>query len=192
MVTRSDAKNPEGVLAEALTLSGFSTLLALRPESRSPSEVSQSPLGHSESDLELPPSRLRHHRTPESRWASQRAEEISRLSPLLRDRFDRLIFRAPNLANMADREKITGLGRLLARVAREHHEATGGAPDHWAEWYADRLQGEIDPWVGFEPTVAQIEGWLGDADERFREENPEVRWPFFYAELILVSHSRDS
>ena len=28
---RRDAKNPEGVLAEALTLSGFSTLLALQP-----------------------------------------------------------------------------------------------------------------------------------------------------------------
>ena len=27
----TDAKNPEGVLAEALTLSGFSTLLALQP-----------------------------------------------------------------------------------------------------------------------------------------------------------------
>lgn len=93
---------------------------------------------------------------------------------------------------MADREKVTGLGRLLAQVAREHHEATGGAPDHWSEWYADRLRGEIDSWVGFEPTVARIDGWLRDADERYRAENPEVRWPFFYAELILDSHSQDS
>ena len=65
---------------------------------------------------------------------------------------------------MADREKITALGRLLARVAREHHDATGGAPSDWAEWYADRLRGEIDSWVGFEPPVAQIESWLQDAD----------------------------
>jgi hypothetical protein len=93
---------------------------------------------------------------------------------------------------MADREKITGLARVLARVAREHHEATGGAPDRWAEWYADRLRGEIDPWVGFEPTVAQIEGWLRDVEERFREENPQVRWPSFYAELILDAHGRES
>jgi hypothetical protein len=77
-------------------------------------------------------------------------------------------------------------------VAREHHDATGGAPSDWAEWYADRLRGEIDSWVGFEPPVAQIESWLQDADVRYRQENPEVLWPFFYAELILDSHSRDS
>jgi hypothetical protein len=90
---------------------------------------------------------------------------------------------------VADRDKITALGRLLGRVAREHHEATGGAADRWAEWYADRLHGEIGDHLDFEPTVAQITEWLRLADERYRDENPEIRWPFFYAELILESHT---
>jgi hypothetical protein len=88
---------------------------------------------------------------------------------------------------MADRDQVTGLGRLLGAVATQHHEETGGDGDRWAEWYADRLVGEIDSFVGFDPTVEQIVGWLRRADEKYRAEEPETRWPFFYAELILDS-----
>ena len=88
---------------------------------------------------------------------------------------------------MADRDKVTQLGRLLGAVARDHHDATGGENPHWARWYAARLEGEIDPFLGFSPGADQIEEWLTKADERHRAEAPEARWPFFYAELILDS-----
>ena len=93
---------------------------------------------------------------------------------------------------MADRDKVTELGRLLGKVATEHHEATGGASTRWAEWYAARLHGEIDSYVGFEPSVADITEWLGSADEEYREAEPDIPWPYFYAELILDSKARDS
>ncbi len=93
----------------------------------------------------------------------------------------------PNLSQMTDREKVTRLGRLLADVAREHHEATGGENSEWARWYAARLVGQIDSLVGFSPEMQQIREWLEEADERHRAEAPEARWPFYYAELILDS-----
>ncbi|MGH8871207.1 MAG: hypothetical protein ACRDWS_04455 [Acidimicrobiia bacterium] len=92
---------------------------------------------------------------------------------------------------MADRDKVTQLGRLLGAVARDHHEATGGESPRWAEWYAARLRGDIDSFVGFEPTADQIAGWLRQADEMYRAEKPEKPWPYFYAELILDSMAVD-
>jgi hypothetical protein len=89
---------------------------------------------------------------------------------------------------MADPDRVTQLGRLLGAVARDHHEAHGAGPaPHWAEWYAARLQPEIGSFVGFEPSVEEITGWLLEADARYKAEAPETRWPFFYAELILDS-----
>lgn len=93
---------------------------------------------------------------------------------------------------MADRDKVTELGRLLGAVATEHHEATGGVSTRWAEWYAARLQGEIDSYVGFEPSADDITEWLRAADEKYRESEPDIPWPYFYAELILDSMARDS
>lgn len=86
---------------------------------------------------------------------------------------------------MADPETVTRLGRLLGAVARDHHEATGGENPRWAGWYAERLQGQIDPLIGSSPEVGQIEDWLIEADRRYRSEAPEIRWPFFYATLII-------
>ncbi len=88
---------------------------------------------------------------------------------------------------MADRDQVTRLGRLFGAVARDHHEVTGGENPEWARWYASRLEGEIDPLVGFSPGVDQIEEWLIRADEKHRAEAPEAKWPFYYAELILDS-----
>jgi hypothetical protein len=91
---------------------------------------------------------------------------------------------------MADQESITQLGRLLGAAARDHHEVHGGEPaPEWADWYAGWLKGKIDPFVGFEPTVDQITQWLQDADRRYRSEEPEVKWPYFYAEQILDSYA---
>jgi hypothetical protein len=89
---------------------------------------------------------------------------------------------------MADQDTITQLGRLLGAAARAHHEAHGDGPaPDWAKWYAVRLEGDIDTYLGFEATAEQIAGWLVEADRRFRSEEPETRWPYFYAELILDS-----
>lgn len=93
-----------------------------------------------------------------------------------------------SLSNMADRDKVTQLGRLLGAVADKHHEAHGGGPSPgWADWYAVRLQGEIGSFVGYEPTVDEITGWLREADEKYRAEELDTPWPYFYAELILDS-----
>ena len=86
---------------------------------------------------------------------------------------------------MAEPEKVTKLGRLLAATARAHHDETGGANDQWAAWYAARLTGDIDSHVGFSPSVDIVEDWLTVAHERHQAEAPESRWPFYYAELIL-------
>jgi hypothetical protein len=89
---------------------------------------------------------------------------------------------------MADQDRIRQLGRLLGAAARDHHEAHGGGPaPDWARWYAARIDGEIDEHVGFQPTVDQIAAWLTEADRRYRSEQPEIKWPYFYAELILDS-----
>jgi hypothetical protein len=86
---------------------------------------------------------------------------------------------------MADRDSVTQLGRLLGAVARAHHEETGGVNEHWAEWYASRLVGEIDSHVGFSPSLDKVREWLTGAHEKYRAEASEARWPFYYAELIL-------
>jgi hypothetical protein len=89
---------------------------------------------------------------------------------------------------MADQDQIRQLGRLLGAAARDHHEAHGAGPaPQWAEWYAARIEGEIGEHVGFEPTVDQVTEWLKEADRRYRSERPDVKWPYFYAELILDS-----
>ena len=130
-------------------------MLALRPEGRSPSEVSQSPLGHSESDLELPPSRLRHLRTPESRSASGRTEEISRLSPLLRDRVDRVVPGAPNLAKHGrsgqDHSVGKAPGRSCPRAPRGDRRRRGRVgrvvcrPSPWRDRRSPRLRAHRRP-----------------------------------------------
>jgi len=89
---------------------------------------------------------------------------------------------------MIDSDKVTQLARLLGAVARDHHDHHGAGPaPHWAEWYAARLQPEIGAFVGYEPTVEEITGWLRDADAKYKAESPETRWPYFYAGLILDS-----
>jgi hypothetical protein len=89
---------------------------------------------------------------------------------------------------MADQDQVRQLGRLLGAAARDHHEEHGGDPaPTWADWYAGWLVGKIDDYVGFQPSVGQITDWLTEADERFRSEQPDTKWPYFYAELILDS-----
>jgi hypothetical protein len=79
----------------------------------------------------------------------------------------------------------SGLTRLLGRVARAHHEATGGVNPGWAEWYADQLQSDIAEFVGYQPAVDEIVEWLVRADEIHRAERSDEKWPPVYAELIL-------
>ena len=87
---------------------------------------------------------------------------------------------------MADQDTITQLARLLGSAASAHHEEHGADPaPAWADWYAGWLDGKIDEYVGFEPTVEQIAAWLKDADRRYRAEEPDIKWPYFYSELIL-------
>jgi hypothetical protein len=90
--------------------------------------------------------------------------------------------------DVADRER--GLRHLLAATAQAHHEATGGPNTKWAQWYAERLEGHIDEFVGFSPSVDEITGWLLDADRRQRAEDPDGRWTAFYARMFVEDYAR--
>jgi hypothetical protein len=92
---------------------------------------------------------------------------------------------------MAEREKVTALGRLLGATAEAHHTATGGVNPDWARWYGEHLAGQIDEFVGFSPDVELITEWLTWADEKHRTEAPDERWPFYYAALILDRVGQD-
>lgn len=78
-----------------------------------------------------------------------------------------------------------GLSRLLGGTARAHHEATGGVNPGWADWYAEHLHSDIAEFVGYQPTIETIAGWLARADEIHRAERADEKWPPVYAELIL-------
>ena len=186
-----DAKNPEGVLAEALTLSGFSTLLALRSRRtglparyQSHLSVTSTPIW---SCLQVGSA------TIGLRFSTEQVE------PQMKFRDLALFFATPWMGAiggrlltssvMADQDQVTRLRHLLAQTAREHHEAHGSDPSpRWAEWYATRLQPEMAAFVGFEPTVEEITAWLREADEQYRAEGDlGQHWPAYYAELILDS-----
>ena len=92
---------------------------------------------------------------------------------------------------MDGQQKQRGLTRLLASTARAHHEATGGVNDDWARWYADRMMGAIDEFVGFSPHVDSIHVWLIAAEDKQRTEDPDERWPPAYARYILDEYAQD-
>lgn len=87
-------------------------------------------------------------------------------------------------------EQQRGLTRLLAGTARAHHEATGGTNADWAQWYAEHLTGDIDEFVGHSPSVKDIQSWLVDAEEKHHVEDPDGRWPPFYARFIIEERAR--
>jgi hypothetical protein len=91
---------------------------------------------------------------------------------------------------MSDRDRHHGLMRLLAATARAHHEATGGINSNWAQWYAEYLSGDIDEFVNGSPSVETIRDWLVQADESHRADDPDGRWPPFYATIIIEKLSR--
>lgn len=86
---------------------------------------------------------------------------------------------------MAGTERMTALADLLMAAWHAHHDATGGPDPEWPRWYAGFLDGELDPYVGFNPDVETIEEWLTIADRRFREEKAALEWAPAYAGVIL-------
>lgn len=92
---------------------------------------------------------------------------------------------------MNDDDRLRGLARLLAGTARAHHEATGGVNAEWALWYAERLQGDIDEFVGSSPSVETIRDWLVAADQQHRAEAPDDHWPTYYARLFTEEYADD-
>ena len=187
-------------MAEAVTLSGLSTLLALLPRraglparSQSHLSVTSSPIwsylqvGFATIDTGFragQAERLIEFRELAKFFATAAARSGERPpDPAVRSQAP-----TPKLPGMADQDQVTQLGRLLGAAARDHHEEHGGEPaPNWADWYANWLVGKIDAHVGFEPTVEEITEWLVEADRRYRSEEPDIKWPYFYAELILDS-----
>jgi hypothetical protein len=77
------------------------------------------------------------------------------------------------------------LRHLLGATGRAHHAVYGGPNPGWARWYAEHMYGEALRLLDSAPSVDTLEGWLDDADARFRSEEPEGSWPGCYAAWIL-------
>ena len=86
---------------------------------------------------------------------------------------------------MADRTKVAELGRIFNEAAKAHHDVLAGPGHEWERWYAEFLEGEIDPYLGFGPDADEIADWLTWAAEKHRTEAPDTSRPDYYAELIL-------
>lgn len=178
-------------MAEALTLSGFSTLLALQPRRTGLPARSQS--GLSVTSTPIWSCLQVGSATIDLRFSTEQVERqlnFRDLALFFATRWMGAITgRLLTSSVMADQDQVTQLRRLLAQTAREHHEAHGSDPSpRWAEWYATRLRPEMASFVGFEPTVEEITAWLQQADASYRTQgDPEQHWPAYYAELILES-----
>ncbi len=81
--------------------------------------------------------------------------------------------------------RLKAVADLLTAAWHAHHDATGGPDPEWPRWYADFLDGELDPYVGYTPDAETIEEWLTIADRRFRTEPLGSEWAPAYAGVIL-------
>ena len=87
---------------------------------------------------------------------------------------------------ISDTEPRSELVGYLITTAKAHHEATGGVNPQWAEWYAERLVGDVNRVLNAEMSVDELAEWLIGADRRYREEGPELSWPKAYASWLLA------
>lgn len=82
------------------------------------------------------------------------------------------------------------LRALLVETGDAHHAEVGPVDDEWAAWYADYLEGRLDPLVGFSPDAETIRGWLISADDEYRAvESPGQPWPIAYSRVILDDYA---
>ena len=77
------------------------------------------------------------------------------------------------------------LARLLEETSRAHHLAHSGEHPEWANWYAERLEGAVDPLFDHSPTVGEIASWLTQADRLHRSEAVDQPWPQYFAAAII-------
>lgn len=81
----------------------------------------------------------------------------------------------------------TIVGHLVA-TAKGHHAATGGVNPTWAKWYSEHLVDDLNEALEAEIDVAELEGWLVAADERYRSEEQDVSWPKAYAKWLIADY----
>ena len=86
---------------------------------------------------------------------------------------------------MADSELFTSVAGLMVDTARAHHAATGGINAQWAQWYAERMVGDLNELTGTGLEADELAAWLTEADQRYRSEDQPRSWPKMYATWLL-------
>jgi hypothetical protein len=77
------------------------------------------------------------------------------------------------------------LARLLEETSRAHHLEYSGEHLEWADWYAERLAGVVEPLFDHQPSVGELSDWLTRADRLHRKEAPDQPWPEYFASAII-------
>jgi hypothetical protein len=92
---------------------------------------------------------------------------------------------------MSESETFDEIVHHLVSTAQAHHEATGGVNPAWAQWYAERLVGDLNEVLGSEMDVDGLADWLTEADRRYQEEPQDHSWPKAYAAWLIAEQSSD-
>ncbi len=89
---------------------------------------------------------------------------------------------------MGESDQFEEIADLLVATAKAHHATTGGANPQWARWYAEHVIDDLNRVLGAELDVETLEGWLTDADRRYRNEPQTRSWPKAYAGWLIETH----
>lgn len=87
---------------------------------------------------------------------------------------------------MSDSNLLDAVADRLVTTAGAHHEATGGANQQWARWYAEHLIDDLNETLQSDMEIDELERWLADADRRYREEPQAGSWPKIYAGWLIA------
>jgi hypothetical protein len=86
------------------------------------------------------------------------------------------------------------IAELLHEAGETHHVVyrivDGDDPD-WASWYADWLLNlsEFPQILGVKPVRSELVWLLVSLDKEYTQTSPELLWPQWYAERIIVALS---
>lgn len=83
------------------------------------------------------------------------------------------------------------LERLFVKTARAHHETfkeVGTDREDWAVWYAEEMSGELAEITGGRIDQDDLVEALNRMDERYRQEEPSVPWPRWYADYYSMHY----
>ena len=89
---------------------------------------------------------------------------------------------------MSDHNKLAELSELFRQTGEAHHQAfvaTDGDDPEWAIWYAEYLQGRLEPFLAAPITRSRLVFCLIGADDEHRATESEVPWAEYYAQRFI-------